>query len=443
MQVLIAGGGIGGLAAALSLHQAGIGCTVFEQVREPRELGVGINTLPHAIKELAALGLLDALDRAGIRTRELIYANRFGQVVWRELRGTDAGLDTPQFSIHRGKLLGVLLAAVRERLGPDAVRTGCRLIAVSERRGSIIATFEQRDTGTVVDATGDALIGADGIHSTLRALYYPDEGPPVWNGTMLWRGAAEWPTWRDGRTMIIAGGMGAKFVYYPIHADPARPDKRLTNWAVMARVAEGTSPGSTPGSTLGSSPGAVVLGAGAMAVGAGPPRREDWNRPGDLADLEPLVRERFRLDFVDPLALIRASGEFYEYPLCDRDPLPRWCFGRATLLGDAAHPMYPVGSNGASQAVLDARALARHLAAGPDVPTALAAYDAERRPMTAEIVLNNRKGGPERVIDVLEARAPDGFADVEQVASHAEREAIVRGYATMAGFAKEQINAPR
>ncbi|HET6238781.1 MAG TPA: flavin-dependent oxidoreductase [Acetobacteraceae bacterium] len=425
MQVLIVGGGIGGLAAALSLHQAGIGCTVFEQVREPRELGVGINTLPHAIKELAALGLLDALNRAGIRTRELIYANRFGQVVWRELRGTDAGLDTPQFSIHRGKLLGMLLAAARERLGPDAIRTGCRLVAVAERRASIAATFEQRGTGTssnprgiaaTVEATGDALIGADGIHSTLRALYHQNEGPPIWNGTMLWRGAVDWPRWLDGRTMIIAGGMGAKFVYYPIHADPARPDRRLTNWAVMARVADG----------------ATI-----------PPRREDWNRPGDLADLEPLVRERFRLDFVDPLALIRASGEFYEYPLCDRDPLPRWSFGRATLLGDAAHPMYPVGSNGASQAVLDARALARHLAAGSDVPAALAAYEAERRPMTAEIVLNNRKGGPERVIDVLESRAPEGFADVEQVASHAEREAIVRGYATMAGFAKEQINAPR
>jgi 5-methylphenazine-1-carboxylate 1-monooxygenase len=416
MHVLIAGGGIGGLAAALSLHHAGIACTVFEQVREPRELGVGINTLPHAIKELAALGLLDALDQAGIRTRELIYANRFGQVVWRELRGTDAGLDTPQFSIHRGKLLGVLLAAVRARLGPDAVRTGCRLVAVTERPDGITATFERRDTGGTVEATGDALIGADGIHSTLRAVFYPDEGPPVWNGSMLWRGAAEWPTWIDGRTMIIAGGMGAKFVYYPIHADPARPDMRLTNWAVLVRVAEDA---------------------------AIPPRREDWNRPGVMSELEPLVRDRFRLDFVDPLALIRASGEFYEYPLCDRDPLPRWSFGRATLLGDAAHPMYPVGSNGASQAVLDARALARHLTAGPDVVAALAAYEAERRPMTAEIVLNNRKGGPERVIDVLEARAPDGFTDVEQVASHAEREAIVRGYATMAGFAKEQINAPR
>jgi 2-polyprenyl-6-methoxyphenol hydroxylase-like FAD-dependent oxidoreductase len=209
--------------------------------------------------------------------------------------------------------------------------------------------------------------------------------------------------------------MGQKFVFYPIHADPAAPDRRLTNWAVMARVGDGTAP---------------------------PPRREDWNRPGQWDDVEPFVRDRFRLDFVDPLALIRASGTFYEYPMCDRDPLPRWSFGRATLLGDAAHPMYPVGSNGASQAVLDARALARHLR-DADVGAALAAYDAERRPMTAEIVLNNRKGGPERVIDVLEERAPDGFTDVDTVASYAEREAIVRGYASMSGFAREQVNAPR
>ncbi len=412
MHVLIVGGGIGGLATALSLHAAGIDCTVFEQVREPRELGVGINTLPHAIKELAALELLPALDRAGIRTRELIYANRFGQVVWRELRGTDAGLDTPQFSIHRGKLHSVLLDAVRERLGRDAIRTDCRLMSFAERNDRVEAHFAQRDTGESVTVDGDVLVGADGIHSVTRAAFYPAEGAPVWNGTMLWRGAADWPVHVDGRTMVIAGGMAAKFVFYPIHFDPAQPSRRLTNWAVMARVAD---------------PGAQM-------------RREDWNRPGDWNEIEPFMRDRFRLDFVDPLALIRASGTFYEYPLCDRDPLPRWSFGRATLLGDAAHPMYPVGSNGASQAVLDARSLARHLASGLPVEEALAAYDAERRPMTAEIVLNNRKGGPERVIDVLEERAPDGFSDVDAVASHAEREAIVRGYASMAGFAREQVN---
>jgi len=417
MHVLIVGGGIGGLAAALSLHAVGIECTVFEQVRELRELGVGINTLPHAIKELAALGLLPALDRAGIRTRELIYANRFGQVVWRELRGTDAGFDTPQFSIHRGKLHTVLLDAVRERLGADKMRGGCRLVSFTEHGDRVAAQFEQRDDGQRFTAEGDVLVGADGIHSTLRAAFYPDEGAPVWNGTMLWRGAADWPVYIDGRTMVIAGGMGGKFVFYPIHFDPAAPQRRLTNWAVMARIAD---PASAP-----------------------PPRREDWNRPGEWDDVEPFMRDRFRLDFVDPLALIRASGTFYEYPLCDREPLPRWSFGRATLLGDAAHPMYPVGSNGASQAVLDACSLARHLTSGAPVPQALAAYDAERRPMTAEIVLNNRKGGPERVIDVLEERAPDGFTDVNAVASRAEREAIVRGYASMAGFAREQVNRAR
>jgi 2-polyprenyl-6-methoxyphenol hydroxylase-like FAD-dependent oxidoreductase len=416
MHVLIVGGGIGGLAAALSLHAAGISSTVFEQVREPRELGVGINTLPHAIKELAALGLLPALDRAGIRTRELIYANRFGQVVWREPRGTDAGLDTPQFSIHRGKLHTVLLDAVRDRLGEDAIRTGCRLVSFAERGDRVAARFEHRDTGETITAGGDALVGADGIHSTTRAAFYPAEGAPVWNGTMLWRGAADWPVHADGRTMVIAGGMAAKFVFYPIHFDPASPARRLTNWAVMARVAGTSGP---------------------------PPRREDWNRPGEWSEIEPFMRDRFRLDFVDPLALIQASGTFYEYPLCDRDPLPRWSFGRVTLLGDAAHPMYPVGSNGASQAVLDAVALARHLATGVVVPEALAAYDAERRTMTAEIVLNNREGGPERVIDVLEERAPDGFTDLDSIASHAEREAIVRGYASMAGFAPEQVNRAR
>jgi 2-polyprenyl-6-methoxyphenol hydroxylase-like FAD-dependent oxidoreductase len=416
MHVLIVGGGIGGLAAALTLHRAGITATVFEQVREMRELGVGINTLPHAIKELAALGLLPALDHAGIRTRELIYTNRFGQVVWRELRGTDGGYDMPQFSIHRGKLHTVLLDAVRARLGAASLRPGLRCVSFEDRGDGIAARLERRNDGTTFEVEGDALIGADGIHSIVRSTFFPEEGPPIWNGTMLWRGATDWPVYRDGRTMVIAGGMAAKLVFYPIYAGADEPGKRLTNWAIQARI-----------------PSAPAL----------PPRREDWNRVGQLSELAPFVRGRFSLDFVDPLALIDATGTFYEYPMCDRDPLPRWSFGRATLLGDAAHPMYPVGSNGASQAILDAAALAHHLGASGDVVAALAAYDAERRPMTAEIVLRNRSGGPEGVIDVLEERAPDGFADVDAIAPYAEREAIVRGYAAMAGFAREQVNVQR
>lgn len=418
MKVIIAGAGIGGLTTALSLHELGIDVDVFEQARELAELGVGINMLPHATKELAALGLLPALDREGIRTRELIYANRFGQPVWRDLRGTAAGYDTPQFSIHRGKLHGVLARAALERIGPSRVHTGCTLVECEDRGDKAVALFERRADGQRFDVGGDALIGCDGIHSAVRATLYPDEGPPVWNGLMLWRGAMDWPVYEDGRTMIIAGGNAAKFVFYPIHADPSRPDRRLTNWGVMARVRNISN------------------------ASKAPPHREDWCRPGNLDEALSFVRDRFRLDFVDPVAMFEAAGTFYEYPNCDRDPLPRWSFGRTTLLGDAAHPMYPVGSNGASQAILDARSLARHLSSGMPVTDALAAYDAERRPATSHIVSSNRQGGPEGVIDLIEARAPDGFDDLEKVASHAEREAIVKGYAKLAGYAVEQVNAP-
>jgi len=410
MKVVIVGGGIGGLAAALALHDLGIDVEVYEQSRELRELGVGINVLPHAVKELASLGLLPALDVAGVRVRELVYTNRLGQTVWRELRGVDAGYAMPQLSIHRGKLHGVLLHAVLERLGAARVHTDRRLVDFHDRAGQVIATFDRRNARERIEIAGDALIAADGIHSTVRSHLYAHEGPPAWNGIMLWRGATEWPVYVDGRTLVIAGGNAAKLVVYPMYADPSKPDTRLTNWAIMARLGDGT--------TL-------------------PPRREDWNRPGRLEEVLAFVRDRFRLDFVDPVNLIEATGTFYEYPCCDRDPLSRWSFGHVTLLGDAAHPMYPVGGNGASQAILDARALARHLASAASVPEALAGYDAERRPPTTEIVLNNRKGGPEGVIDIVEARAPDGFADIETVASYAERAAIVRGYASMAGYARD------
>ncbi len=411
-KIVIVGGGIGGLATALCLHRAGIEAEIFEQSEEIRELGVGMNVLPHAIAVLIGLGLLPALDRVGIRIRKMIYCNRFGQTVWSELRGTDAGYDVPQFSIHRGKLLGVLHRAVLERLGPARLHTGYRLTGFAERPDKIAMFFEGRKAGERIEVAGDALIGADGIHSTVRTILHPGEGGPIWSGAMLWRGATEWPVHLDGRTVFIAGGNRAKFVFYPIHGDAARPDTRLTNWAIMADLRDRRTP----------------------------PRREDWNRLGRPEEALPFVRDSFRLGFLDPLALVEATSTFYEYPNCDRDPLPRWSFGRATLLGDAAHPMYPMGSNGASQSIVDAQCLARCLVATPSVVEALAAYDAERRPATAKVVAANRLGGPEGVIDVIEERAPDGFDDIDAIASHAEREAIVRGYASMAGYAREQVN---
>lgn len=410
MKVIIIGGGIGGLATALMLHARGIDCEIYEQSDAVRELGVGINTLPHAIRELAELGLLDRLDAVAVRTYELFYTNRFGQEIWREPRGTDAGYEYPQFSVHRGRLQAVIYDAVRSRLGESRIHTGHRLGAFTQDDAGVAAYFFDRNGSHRATARGDVLVGADGIHSAVREALYPNEGPARWNGSMLWRGAIDWPQFLTGRSMVIAGGMAAKLVIYPI-AEGSRPNHRLTNWAVLVKIAE---------------PGV-------------PPRKEDWSRLGRLEELMPHV-QRFRIPYVDAKALIEASTEFWEYPLCDRDPLPHWSHGRVTLLGDAAHPMYPVGSNGASQAILDARCLADRLVGAEHPWHALWTYEQERLPMTAQVVRMNRKGGPEGVIDAVEERAPDGFSNVDDVLPFEQRKAIVRGYASTAGFAREQVN---
>jgi 5-methylphenazine-1-carboxylate 1-monooxygenase len=411
MKAIIVGGGVGGLTAALMLHARGIDCEVYEQAEAVRELGVGINTLPHAIKELAELGLLERLDTVAIRTYELFYTNRFGQEIWREPRGLDAGYDVPQFSIHRGRLQGAIYQAARARLGEGRIRTGHRLGAFAQDEAGVSAYFFDRSGAHRATARGDVLIGADGIHSFVRERLYPDEGPARWNGVMLWRGAIDWPMFLTGRSMIVAGGMAAKLVIYPI-GEGSREDRRLTNWAVAAKVGDANTP---------------------------PPRKEDWSRPGRFEDLMPHL-QRFLIPAIDAQALIEATNEFWEYPMCDRDPLPRWSHGRVTLLGDAAHPMYPVGSNGASQAILDARVLADRLKGAEHPVQALWAYEQERLPPTAEVVRANRRGGPEGVIDAVEERAPDGFANIDDVMSFEERKAIVRGYASTAGFAREQVN---
>jgi 2-polyprenyl-6-methoxyphenol hydroxylase-like FAD-dependent oxidoreductase len=414
VKVLVVGGGIGGLATALSLDAVGIDCEVFEQSRGIHELGVGFNTLPHAIKELADLGLLDALDRVAIRTHELIYMNRFGQEIWREPRGLDAGYDFPQFSIHRGRMQGVLYQAVKERIGEKNIHTAHQLRGFTQDDNGVTATFVRRNgSSEEVTVRADALIGADGIHSTVRREFYPDEGPPTWNGVMLWRGAVEYPPFLTGRSMIISGGNLSKLVLYPISNQTSTPEKNLLNWAVVAKISDGSTP---------------------------PPRREDWNRVGRLDELLPHLEGVIRLSVLDPVEVVRATDEFYEYPMCDRDPVPRWSFGRVTLLGDAAHPMYPMGSNGASQAILDARCLAPLLAKTDDVAEALKAYEDTRLPTTSEIVRDNRAGGPERVIDLVEQRAPDGFTNLDDVATHDELEAIVKGYSKLAGFDQTQVN---
>ncbi len=351
MKVIIVGGGVGGLVTALMLHARGIDCEIYEQADGIRELGVGINTLPHAIKELKELGLLERLDAVAIRTYELFYLNRFGQEIWREPRGLDAGYDVPQFSIHRGRLQGAIFQAVRARLGESRIHLGHRLGSFKQDDGGITAYFFDRNGSHRATARGDVLIGADGIHSYVRDTLFPNEGPAAWNGLMLWRGAVDWPQFLTGRSMMIAGGMEAKFVLYPIGAGSA-PDRRLTNWAVVARVSDGAAP---------------------------PPRKEDWSHPGRWEDLGPHLK-RFRLPYVDVSHLIEATGEFWEYPMCDRDPLPRWSHGRVTLLGDAAHPTLPFLAQGAALAIEDAAVLAECLRHEPDdIAGAMRRYEGLRR----------------------------------------------------------------
>ena len=270
MKVLVVGGGIGGFATALSLHAVAIECEVFEQSRGIRELGVGMNMLPHAIKELAELGLLDALDCVAIRTYELIYTNRFGQDLWRELRGRDAGYDYPQLSIHRGKLQGLLYEAAQARLGEEHIHTAHRLREIAQDRHGVTATFLRRDgSGDSVTARGDVLIAADGIHSTVRRTFYPHEAAPTWNGTMMWRGAVEYPPFLTGRSMVIAGAgavhamKATRLVLYPISNQTSAPGTNLLNWLMTAKLSDGSEP---------------------------PPRREDWSRLGQFDELCPMLR---------------------------------------------------------------------------------------------------------------------------------------------------------
>jgi 2-polyprenyl-6-methoxyphenol hydroxylase-like FAD-dependent oxidoreductase len=408
MKVIVVGGGIGGLSLALSLHQAGISVRVYEAVRDLAPLGVGINLQPAAVRELTELGLGDELARTGIATQQLSLFNKLGQSIWSEPRGLAAGYKWPQYSIHRGQLQFVLLNAVRDRLGEHRFLTGLRLIAFGQDPGGVTATFHDNRTGTNVVDRGDVLIGADGIHSTVRRQLYPDEGEPRFAGQLLWRAAIDAEPFLGGRTMIVAGHFAQRIIAYPM-GQGVKDGQLLTNWVCQ------------------------------MAVPDNAPPREDWNR---RVSKERVLEafDRWRFPWLDAPALIRGTPEIFEFPLVDRDPLPAWTFGRVTLAGDAAHPMQPIGSQAGSQAIIDARALTGALLGASDPIEALKRYDAERRPAMNDIVLRNRNFGPEAAMQLAEERAPGGFDRVDDVVTHDELKAIAASFTAAAGLDVATVN---
>lgn len=404
MRIVIIGAGIAGLATALSLHAAGHrDIRIAERAPEIRGLGVGINLLPHAMRELAELGLAETVADLGVAPRTLTYTNRHGQAIWSEPRGRAAGYLWPQLSVHRGRLQLALRDAVLDRLG-DVIDTGHRLVAVSTEGTDEVAHFETSAGPARWEA--DVIVGADGIHSALRSIRHPEEGPPAWSGLTLWRGTALVPILLDGSTMVMVGDGEQKFVAYPLAA-PRDDGRQVLNLIAEKRVT--------------GSPDA------------------DWNRGVDPRPIAELFRG-WTYDWLDIPATILATDELLEYPMVDRDPLSTWTHGHTTLVGDAAHAMYPNGSNGGSQAILDARTLAFHLTTAPDIDAGLASYEQARRPATARLLEMTRATGPERVMVLAHERAPDGFDDIEDVLPLAERERIAADYKRAAGFHPDALN---
>jgi 5-methylphenazine-1-carboxylate 1-monooxygenase len=405
--IVIIGGGIGGLTLGLMLHRHGLPCRIFEAAPEIKPLGVGINLLPHAMKEMAALGLEETLAARGIRTQEAAFYNRFGQLIHKEPLGRAAGYDWPQISIHRGELHQVLLDAFVKEAGSARLQLGWQCMR-AEEDGT--AQFERPGTReSLPPQRGRAVVGADGIHSVIRKQLYPDEGEPIYSGINMWRGVTRWPAILSVPTMIRIGWFThAKIVIYPIRDDTDAEHRQLVNWVVEIET----------------------------------PKYERWNwaRPATLADfIGPM--EDWHFDWLDVPRFIRAAEVMLEYPMVDKDPLPRWSFGRITLLGDAAHPMYPRGSNGAGQAILDARALADSLAASPDdAERALRAYEERRLEATAKVVRTNRTTPPDWILGEVHKRTGDKpFKSIDDVISREELLAITDAYKRVAGYEKEKL----
>jgi 2-polyprenyl-6-methoxyphenol hydroxylase-like FAD-dependent oxidoreductase len=406
--VIIVGAGIGGLTLGLALQACGIPYRIFESTADIKAVGVGINLLPHATRELAALGLEPALAKVAIATADATFFNRFGQLIYQEPLGFAAGYEHPQFSIHRGDLQMVLLEAFVARAGRDRLVTNSHCIAVEQDEAGVSVTFSDGPGGAARRAVrGRVAIACDGINSALRKQFFPGEGDPRYSGVNMWRGVTRWKPILSGASMVRAGWLShGKMVIYPIRP-PDADGLQLINW-----VAEIETP------TY---------------------RKRDWNRPGAIADFIGAFAD-WHFDWLDVPAFLRAADQVLEFPMVDQDPLPRWSFGRVSLLGDAAHPMVPRGSNGAGQAILDARALVAALLEHGHPVAALASYEKQRLEATTRIVLTNRSNPPDAILrEVFQRTNDQPFGRIDDVISREELVAMSEGYKRISGYSKEAL----
>jgi 2-polyprenyl-6-methoxyphenol hydroxylase-like FAD-dependent oxidoreductase len=404
MNIAIIGGGIAGLSLAMNLHRHGIAAHVFERAPEIRELGVGITLLPHAMREFAALGVAGDIERTGVVISQSAFYNRFGQCIYREERGQHAGYPFPEVSIHRGRLHMILYRAAQARLGTEAIRTGHDCVGVEQDDHGVTVHFRAAGPGAAPDPVrADAAIACDGVNSALRRQFYPNDDV-AFAGINTWRGVTRRKPFLDGKTYTRTGSiLTGKMVIYPIVDNMDGDGNQLINW--MAEIKREAC------------------------------EKNDWNQPGSLADFFPIYQD-WRFDWLDVAELIRTADQILEYPMVDKDPVDRWTFGRVTLAGDAAHPMYPRGSNGAAQGAIDARTLADCLARGGDPRDALAEYESQRLPAANKVVLTNRAHPPDFInIRVEELVGDRPFDNLDRYITQDELRALSENYKRVAGFA--------
>jgi len=408
MEVAIVGGGVAGLGLALNLHRRGIACRVFEAAPEVKELGVGITLLPHAMRELTALGLEHDIARVALETKESCFFNRFGQLIYREPRGRYGGNPYPEMSIHRGRLHLALYRAAVAQLGSACILTDRQCLGVAQDDTGVTLRLRETSSGReVAPVRADIAIACDGVNSTVRRGFYPDE-QMAFAGINTWRGVTRRKPILTGRSYMRIGSIRTgKLVVYPIIDDVDGDGNQLVNWMAEIQISTAT--------------------------------RNDWNKPGRLEDFLPYYRD-WKFDWLDVPEMMATADLVLEYPMVDKDPVARWTFGRITLAGDAAHPMYPRGSNGAAQALIDVRTLADLLGRASDPVAALKEYEDKRLGPTSLVVRTNREHPPDFIcIKVEELVGDRPFERLDDYISQDALRAMSEEYKRIAGYAAADL----